>query len=95
MRAPEIRLMSMTESDFLRILPYSLEGQAFAVRQGEVETIVDAGIIRITLAPQLPTIIASLSMPALKVSIDLGILSDSAAREFMRQFNRAFHRGGG
>lgn len=95
MRNPEIRLMSMTESDFFRILPYALEGKAFNVRQGEVEVIVDAGIIRITLVSQPPTIIASLSMPTLKVTIDSGILPDATALEFMQQFNRAFHRGGG
>lgn len=95
MRAPEIRLMSMTESDFFRVLPSAMKGQAFTVIQGEVETIVDAEAIRITLVPQLPRTIAALSLPALKVSIDFGILSDSAAQEFIRQFDQAFHRGGG
>lgn len=95
MRPPEIRLMSITESEFFRILPYALEGQAFTARQDEVEVFVDAGVIRITLEPQSPRTISSLSMPALKVSIDFGILPDTAAQEFVQQFNRAFHRGGG
>jgi hypothetical protein len=95
MRAPEIRLMSMTESDFFRILPFALNDRAFNICQDGVEICVDAEIIRISLIPQPPRTIAALSLPALKVSINFGILSDNAAEGFIRQFDRAFHRGGG
>jgi hypothetical protein len=87
--------MSMTESDFFRILPYALEGREFSIGQDGVEIRVDAEIIRISLIPQSPRTIAGLSMPVLKVGIDFGNLPDSAAQAFMRQFNLAFHRGGG
>jgi acetolactate synthase regulatory subunit len=95
MRAPEIRSMSLTESDFFRILPYALQGRDFSICQDGVEIRVDAEIIRISLIPQSPHTIAGLSMPVLKVGIDFGNLPDSAAQAFMQRFNLAFHRGGG
>jgi hypothetical protein len=95
MRAPEIWLMSITESDFFRILPYALDGRSFSICEDGVEICVDEEIIRISLIPQPPRTIAALSLPALKVSIDFGNLPDNAAQEFIRQFDLAFHRGGG
>jgi len=95
MRVPEIRSMSLTESDFFRILPYALQGREFSICQDGVEICIDAEIIRISMIPQSPRTIAGLSMPVLKVSIDFGKLPDTSARQFMRQFDLAFHRGGG
>jgi hypothetical protein len=40
-------------------------------------------------------VIGALRLPVLAVTIDLGGARETLMREFMRRFERGFHRGGG
>jgi hypothetical protein len=91
------REMGYTKREFTRVLPPAMRD--WPVSGGPdawaVSDRTGAGIanIRFSALPERST--GSLSPPVLAVTIDLGNAAPEQATEFMRRFDRGFHRGGG
>lgn len=95
MSAARVRLMSLTESDFYRLLPVAVAPHAYASEPGVIRVQCGPGEAAIRVAAQPPRRIASLTFPVLRVEIEIDGMSAEQAQEFLERFDRAFHRGGG
>ena len=92
-----VREMGYSEREFIRVLPAAMRDwpvsggpDAWQVSDG-----AGTGIASIRISPLPERRIGSLSLPVLAVTIDLRSTPPEQATEFMRRFDRGFHRGGG
>lgn len=89
--------MGYTADEFIAVLPGAMRD--WTVSGGpEVWQVagVDGGAIaRIRIQPRPERVMGSLRLPVLAVMIDLPDLPAARSAEFMRRFDRGFHRGGG
>ncbi len=92
-----VREMGYTAREFARVLPPAMRD--WAVSGGpdawQVSDRDGAGIASIRISPLPERRMGSLSLPILAVTIDLGSAPPEQSVEFMRRFDRGFHRGGG
>mgnify|MGYP001813527832 FL=1 len=89
--------MGYTADEFIAVLPGAMRdwpvsgGPEFWRVAG-----VDGGTIAlIRIQPRPERVMGSLRLPVLAVTIDLLDVPAALAGEFMRRFDRGFHRGGG
>lgn len=87
--------MSLSEQEFFRMLPLALAPHPYTIEMRKIFVETDDGKACISISPQAPRHIASLSLPVLAVDIDFGTLSKAAAMAFVKRFDQAFQRGGG
>ncbi len=89
------REMTITHSDFFRILPKALKFYPYKVKDKLITITLDGGEISIILSEQRHRQIASLSLPVTGVTFQLKNVAESTKMNFFEQFDRAYHRGGG
>jgi len=87
--------MSISHDDFFRILPKALGSHQFKQANNVITVSLGGGEIRIILSKERQRQIASLSLPVTQVTFQLKNVAESTKNEFFRQFDRAYHRGGG
>jgi len=89
--------MGYSREEFSRVLPAAMRD--WSVSGGpqlwKVSTKTEDSIASIRISPLPERAMGSLRLPVLAVSIDLASASDEVASEFVRRFERGFHRGGG
>lgn len=91
------REMGYSLDEFNRVLPaamrdWEVSGSAHSWQVNDVD---GAHIAELRLRPQAARSIGSLQLPVLLVTIDLRSASGERRAEFLRRFERGFHRGGG
>jgi len=92
---PLVKDMATTWDDFLRLLPAALDGWAYRIEPSEVVVgSADRGAT-IAVAPLPPRQFGPVQIPRSRVQLAFRGLSASERETFVRQFDRAFQRGGG
>lgn len=95
--APIVREMGYTPEEFAAVLPAAMRD--WPVRGGpyqwQVTPCGGGGIARVHIDPRPLRRIGALCLPVLMVTIELDAISAVNAAEFLRRFDRGFHRGGG
>lgn len=101
------REMTISHSDFFRILPKALQSHNYQQSDNEIiisisnteqdtcETPDTQGEIRILLSEEGRLEIASLSLPSTNVTFQLKNVAEKTKKEFFHHFDRAYQRGGG
>jgi len=83
--------------EFIRVLPRAMRD--WPVTGGpdvwQVWDIDGEVVARVRSEPRSERVMGALRLPVLAVTIDLSDAGQTLAREFMRRFERGFHRGGG
>ena len=87
--------MTITHSEFLRSLVPAVAPATFTVDGRSISVIGAAGKVEITLSEERERRIALLRLPVVDVEIELSGFEPEALEQFLRQFDRAFQRGGG
>ncbi len=89
--------MGFTAEEFVRLLPAAMRDWPVEGGPNAWEVVGSGGgtIARIRIQPGPERAIGALRLPVLVVTIDLAGTSPAVAEEFMRRFERGFHRGGG
>lgn len=89
--------MSLTMADFVRTLPKSVEGVITetdsSILSFRIEN--DEGIVSIVCHPMANRQLGSLSLPRLKVEIEICDYNEAQTELFFNRFNLAFLRMGG
>jgi phosphatidylinositol kinase/protein kinase (PI-3 family) len=89
------REMTITHRDFFRILPKALKSYLYQQHENVINVILDGGEIVIILAEERLRQIAALSLPLTTVTFQINNVAEITKNEFFKQFDRAYHRGGG
>ena len=89
------RKMTISHSDFFRILPKALKSYLYQQHENLISVTLNEGEIVITLAEEQLRQIASLSLPVTDVTFQLKNVAENTKRDFFTQFDRAYQRGGG
>jgi hypothetical protein len=89
------REMTISHSDFFRILPKALKSYPYEYKDNVITVTLDKAEISIILSEERHRQIASLSLPVTDVTFQLKNVAESTKRIFFEQFDRAYHRGGG
>ena len=89
------REMTISHSDFFRILPKALKSYPYEQKENAITVILDKGEITIILSEERHRQIGSLSMPVTDVAFQLKNVAENTKRDFFTQFDRAYQRGGG
>ena len=89
------REMTISHSDFFRILPKALKSYPYEQVDNVITITLDEGEISITLSEQRHRQIASLSLPVTDVTFRLKYVAESTKKNFFEQFDREYLRGGG
>jgi len=91
------REMGYSRAEFERVLPAAMRD--WLVTGGpdvwRISTLDGGGIAIIQIEAMAERKIGSLQLPVLAVTIELIAASSDLADEFVRRFERGFHRGGG
>ena len=92
-----VREMGYTVEEFAAVLPAAMRNWTVGggPHRWRVEQHSGSPVVRIEIEPQAVRQIGVLRLPVLRVSIDLSATPVALAAEFMRRFDRGFHRGGG
>jgi hypothetical protein len=89
--------MGCSAAEFARTLPSAMRD--WRVGGGPLAWQVCAAdgmqVAKIAITPAPARAMGSLSLPVLKVRLDLSDTPGPLAAEFLRRFERGFHRGGG
>lgn len=89
------REMTISHRDFFRILPKALVAYRYQQVDNTVTVYLDEGEICITLSEERVCKIASLVLPVVDVSFEMKNVVENTHSNFLKQFDRAYHRGGG
>jgi hypothetical protein len=92
------REMTITHSDFFRILPKALGNLRYHQQNNIITVYLDDGVegeIIISLSEERVRKIASLTLPVTDVTFQQENISEKKKIEFFKHFDRAYHRGGG
>ena len=91
------REMGYSRDEFSSVLPSAMRDWSVAGGPDlwRVSTVAGDRIANIRIEPMPDRAMGSLRLPVLAVSIDLTNASIDLADEFVRRFERGFHRGGG
>ncbi len=89
------REMTISHSDFFRILPKALKSYPYEQKDNVITVILDKGGITILLSEERHRQIGSLSLPVTDVTFQLKNVAENTKKNFFTQFDRAYHRGGG
>jgi len=89
------REMTISHSDFFRILPKALKSYPYVQEDNAIKLSLDEGEISIILSRERRRQIGSLSLPVTDVTFHLKNVAETTKKIFFEQFDRAYHRGGG
>lgn len=87
--------MSITRSDFLRLLPAALGGMEFTSTAHGIAAMDGPRRIDIELSFQGVRQLASLSLPTLAVKLEMEGGTEDEWQAFLRRYDSVYHRGGG
>jgi hypothetical protein len=93
------REMTISHSDFFRILPKAMGSRRYHKQENVITvTLNDEGVtgdIVISLSKERVRKIASLTLPVTDVTFQAGNITEEQKIEFFKRFDRAYQRGGG
>ena len=93
------REMTISHSDFFRILPKAVKSYPYQQQDNVIKIFLvddgNEGEINIILSEERLRKIASLSLPVTDVTFRINNVAENTKNEFFRQFDRAYQRGGG
>ena len=89
------RTMSISHSDFFRLLPRALESYQYNVNPPHVTVHISKGELAISLDEESVHKIASLTLPSTKVHFEFKDVDDADMEIFFEKFEMSFRRGGG
>jgi hypothetical protein len=89
------REMGFTRAEFMRILPSALHGYAYRVHDDSILVEVSGSRVTIRLGQERIRQIALLRLPCLDVEFDHAEVDEPAFRQFLRQFDLYYRKGGG
>lgn len=91
------REMGYSAEEFSRVLPAAMRDWSVCggPESWQVSSVGGDDIATIRIRPMPERVMGSLRLPVLAVDIDLAAASPDQASEFVRRFERGFHRGGG
>ena len=89
------REMTISHSEFFRILPKALNSYAYKQEDNVITVTLDKAEISIFLSEERHRQIASLLLPVTDVTFQLKNVAENAKSKFFEQFDRTYHRGGG
>jgi hypothetical protein len=89
------REMTITHTDFFRILPKAINHQEYVMTDNQISVSVPMGSIKIKLSPEKHRVIGSLRLPVTNVEIEFDGFSVQQTEQFFQQFDLSFHKGGG
>ena len=92
---PHVKDMAATWDDILRLLPIALRGWPYEVDDAEVEVGSAERGVTITVSVLPPRQFGSVQIPRSRVALAFRGLDAGEQDTFLRQFDRAFQRGGG
>ncbi len=89
------REMTISHSDFFRILPKALKSYPYEQKDNAITVSLGEGEICIILSEERLRQIGSLSLPVTDVAFQLKNVAENTKKHFFTQFDRAYQRGGG
>jgi len=89
------REMTISHSEFFRILPKALQSYLYQQHENDISVTLDKGEIVISLSKERVRKIASLSLPITNVTFEIKNVVEKTKKAFFKQFDRAYQRGGG
>ena len=89
------REMTITHAEFLRILPFAIEGRTYRVQDGEILIFEADRRISIKLQEENVRALAALRLPMTKIEFLFQGYSKADIEDFMERFKLHFQRGGG
>jgi hypothetical protein len=89
------REMSISHSEFRRILGRAFSGEFRQARSDRFEFDNEGGRIRIDLAQESSARLGVMTIPVTTVSLEFHDMDPVKAQAFLVRFDRAFQRGGG
>jgi hypothetical protein len=92
---PLVKDMAATWDDFLRLLPIALRGWSYEIDGTTVEVGSPDRGVTITVDPLPPRQFGLVQIPRSRVVLAFHGLAADEQDSWLRQFDRAFHRGGG
>ena len=90
-----VREMSISHSDFFRLLPKAVKSYPYQQQDKEIKISLDGDEICITLSEERSRKIGSLTLPVTDVAFQVKNVAENTRNEFFKQFDRAYQRGGG
>jgi len=95
MKQTFVREMSISHSEFFRILPKAVGAQPFQLADKVITVSLTEGEICIILSKERVRKIAGLVLPVTDVVFQIKNVAEKTKKEFFKQFDRAYQRGGG
>lgn len=92
---PQVKDMATTWEEFLRLLPVALAGWPYRIEGLAVEVGARARGATIAVDPLPPRQFGPVAIPRSRVVLTFRGLNQDERDAFLRQFDRAFQRGGG
>ncbi len=89
------REMSISHSDFFRLLPKAVKSYRYQQGDNHIKVFMHDGEICLSLSEERVRKIASLSLPVTDVTFQIKNVAEKTKNEFFKQFDRAYQRGGG
>ena len=87
--------MSISLKEFFRLLPFALKNHEYEINHRNIVVHLNSAVIIITVEELNERKIASLSLPVLKLAFTFANLNHEQKQSFLKQFSRAYQRGGG
>ena len=95
-RAPVVKEMGMTREDFLRGLPFALNGYDYGLEGDRAVVGTPGRGLSVSFEALEPRRIGpTFATPRARITIAFADLDPSLEAEFLKQFDRAYQRGGG
>ena len=89
------REMTISHSEFFRILPKAVGTHRFQLADNVITVSLAEGEICIILSKERVRKIAGLVLPVTNVVFRIKNVAEKTKKEFFKQFDRAYQRGGG
>ncbi len=89
------REMTISHNEFFRILPKAVGTHRFRLEDNVITVSLSEGEIRIILSKERVRRIGGLVLPVTDMVFQIKNVAENTKKEFFKQFDRAFQRGGG
>lgn len=89
------REMTISHSDFFRLLPKAIKSYRYQQHDNHIKIFMNDDEICIFLSKERVRKIASLLLPVTDVTFQVENVAKNTQNEFFKQFDRAYQRGGG
>lgn len=89
------REMAITHSEFFRLLPAAVKHLTYKITGNVIDIREGTRTVSIELGDESSRKISSLSLPVTKLNISFTGFSEKDTEAFLRQFDRAYQKGGG